>query len=196
MTDFYTYAYLREDGTPYYVGKGKGNRAYNSYGRRVHAPKDKTRILILKRNLTENEAFRHEKYIIFVLGVKHKGTGILLNHTEGGEGPSGLIHTEESRKKMSLAGKGKPKSKRHRENIAAAKKGKPRSDETKQKLREANLGKKASPETRAKLADLHTGKTHSEATKNKIRKANIGKKHTEETKEKIRQARLARKSHA
>lgn len=85
--NFYTYAYLREDGTPYYVGKGHGKRAYDST-HNVKVPDDKDRIIFLKQNLTEEEAFNHEKYMIAVLGRKDLGTGILRNMTDGGEGHS------------------------------------------------------------------------------------------------------------
>ena len=87
MNDFYTYAYLREDKTPYYIGKGIGKRAYDSC-HNVKVPKDKDRIIFLKKNLTEEQAFRHEIYMIAVLGRKDLGTGILRNMTEGGDGHS------------------------------------------------------------------------------------------------------------
>jgi hypothetical protein len=44
----------------------------------------------LKRNLTEEEAFRHECYMIAVFGRKDIGTGILRNLTDGGDGVQGL----------------------------------------------------------------------------------------------------------
>ena len=85
---FYTYAYLREDKTPYYVGKGKEDRAYYKRKGEVYPPKDKSRIILLKQNLTEEEAFKHEIYMISVFGRKDLGTGILRNRTDGGEGVS------------------------------------------------------------------------------------------------------------
>ena len=98
--NYYTYAYLREDKTPYYVGKGRGNRAYDKR-RRIKPPKDKSRILLLKKNLTEAEAFKHEVYMIFVLGRKDLGTGILHNLTNGGEGVSGRVKSKTERQAIS-----------------------------------------------------------------------------------------------
>ena len=92
LNNYYTYAWLREDGRPYYIGKGTGKRAYTGRGRKGNRqpPKDRSRVLILKRNLTEEEAFKHEIYMISVLGRKDIGTGILINLTDGGEGVPGL----------------------------------------------------------------------------------------------------------
>ena len=102
---FYTYAYLREDKTPYYIGKGEGNRAYVKHQKGISVPKDKSRIIFLKQNLTEEEAFRHEIYMIAVFGRKDLGTGILRNLTDGGEGSSGAIRTDEWKRNMSKADK-------------------------------------------------------------------------------------------
>ena len=129
---YYTYAYLREDRSPYYIGKGKGDRAYRKRYKGIKPPKDKSRILILKQNLTEAEAFRHEVYMINVFGRKDLGTGILHNKTNGGEGSSGAIVSDEwkrkmienrilseqSRIKMSKANKGRIKSKEEIQKIS------------------------------------------------------------------------------
>jgi hypothetical protein len=98
---FYTYAYLRIDGTPYYIGKGKGNRAWGRHQKWLPKPKDNTRILILKKDLTEEESFRHEIYMISVFGRKDLGTGILHNRTNGGEGSSGQVVGPITRQKRS-----------------------------------------------------------------------------------------------
>jgi hypothetical protein len=102
MNNYYTYAYLREDGTPYYIGKGKGNRI-TSNQRSLNKPSNISKIIYLKQNLTENEAFKHEIYMIALFGRKDKGTGILRNCTDGGEGGSGIILSEETKRKISEA---------------------------------------------------------------------------------------------
>ena len=119
---YYTYAYLREDKTPYYIGKGKGNRAYRRRKTDIKPPKDKSRIIFLKQNLTEKEAFKHEIYMIAVLGRKDLGTGLLYNRTDGGEGISGLIHSEKTKRKMSEARKGTPLSEEHKIKLSKVKK--------------------------------------------------------------------------
>jgi len=112
LNRFYTYAYLREDRTPYYVGKGSGNRIKYRQRSDIKPPKDKSRIIFLKQNLTEEGAFKHEKYMIAVFGRKNLGTGILHNKTDGGDGSSGWIASDETREKMSILNKVKNKGKR------------------------------------------------------------------------------------
>jgi len=169
---FYTYAYLREDGTPYYIGKGKNNRCYRKYRRTILPPKDKTRIIFLKQNLTEDEAFKHEIYMIAVLGRKDLGTGILRNKTDGGDGASGLIHSIKTKKRMSESRKGEKNHnygkifsvetrEKMSENQMGEKNnfyGKTHKLETKQKISKKIKGRTRSLETRKKISELHKGK--------------------------------------
>lgn len=126
MNEFYTYAYLREDGTPYYVGKGKGRRI-NSTSYRKFPPPPEDRRIFLKQNLTQEEAFKHEIYLISVLGRKDLGTGILRNLTDGGDGGGpmkGRQHSEETKNKMRLTKLGKKHTVEERENMSKAHLGK------------------------------------------------------------------------
>ncbi len=87
---FYVYAYLREDTTPYYIGKGKGVRAWHHNGRSdIKPPTDKTRIVVLWHDLDEEFALEMEVLLIATYGRKDNGTGILRNGTDGGDGVSG-----------------------------------------------------------------------------------------------------------
>ena len=174
---YYTYAYLREDGTPYYIGKGKGRRAFNKGKGEIRPPKDLTRILFLKKNFTEEEAFKHEIYMIDVFGRKDLGTGILHNKTDGGEGGSNVVCSDETKRKKSEAMKGE----KHPLY------GKTQSDETRRKISEANKGKTDSDETKRKKSEAKKGHTVSEETRRKISEAKKGvvkgpnKKKSEET---------------
>jgi hypothetical protein len=120
---FYVYAYLREDGTPYYIGKGSGARAFQPHRTKhggVHTPKEKHRILFLEQNLTEVGAFALERRYIKWYGRKDLGTGILHNKTNGGEGAGGAIRSIEFRQHASQTLTGKKKTPEHIANVVAA----------------------------------------------------------------------------
>ena len=139
--EYYTYAYLREDGTPYYIGKGKAGRITNTL-HRIAIPKQEERIIYLKKNLTDEEARKHEIYMIAILGRKDLGTGILRNMTDGGEGCAGRILSEETKKKLSEAQKGKKKSVAHRKKLSEAKIGKKITEDHRKNMSASLKGKK------------------------------------------------------
>jgi len=189
---FYTYAYLREDRTPYYVGKGTGRRRFISKGKPCATPKDKTRIIFLKQNLTEEEAFKHEIYMISVFGRKDLGTGILYNKTDGGDGAAGRTpwnkgikncFGDETLKKMSESQKGE-KNHNYRKSFSIDTRtkmsenqkgeknnfyGRTHSKETREKIREKSTGRIVTSETREKLSKIHIGKVVSKDTIEKFR---------------------------
>ena len=105
---YYIYAYLRLDGTPYYIGKGRGKRAYKPHirkrSRRIGLPSP-DRIKILDYFEKEEDAFNEEMRLIKHYGRKDKGNGILRNLTWGGEGGSQYLTEEEAREAKSKTDK-------------------------------------------------------------------------------------------
>jgi hypothetical protein len=161
--DFYVYLHRKATtGEVFYVGKGTGDRAWQTspsrrgtYWSRV-AGKHGVIVEIVAGNLQEWYAHELEADLIALYGRKDIGLGPLINLTDGGEGVSGRVLSEESaarhvasvrevvstpewRRKHAEGVKARTASSRWKErNLVGAKKRKD-SAEWREKLRQAAL---------------------------------------------------------
>ena len=206
---FYVYAYLRDDGTPYYIGKGHGKRAWNKHSGGITVPANLKDIVLLEHNLSEIGALTIERRMIRWYGRKDLGTGILRNLTDGGDGATGKRGPQKA-----------PRSAEHRSKLAAANRKRMEDPEIRKRIsstlksryvdecnarisaelagapmlpicRSKLLGKKQSPETIAKRINKNTGKKRTPEQIERLRQGNLGKKRTLEQVERMRQVSLA-----
>ncbi len=160
---FYVYLYLRDDGTPYYVGKGKDGRAWNRSGRVVKPPVNEDRIQIVQHQLTEQQAFDLEIELVAEYGRLDEGTGILRNGTDGGEGSSGHKKPEgwgenHSNTIKRLIDEGKIKT------FGDHARGKKQPPEQVAKRMEAHIGAKRPKETGERIAAKAKGRVQTKET--------------------------------
>jgi NUMOD3 motif len=200
--NFYVYIIFRLDGSPLYVGKGRGERwrrfdwssrrnphflrivaQAKSFGREL--PK-----LKIRDGLTESAAFEIERAFIAAIGREAHG-GPLVNLTDGGEGRSGAILSAESRAKIAAAHRGRKLSPEHRAAIGAGVKGKKKLDGHGAKIATINRQRVFAPETRAKISAANKGRKlpkrgplSIEAREN-LRRKNTGKTATAATRAKM-----------
>ncbi len=144
----YVYVIFRPDGTPCYVGKGKGNRwAMHALGYPTTTNRHLSAIYAqaggdlpvvkVREDLSDSEAIKIEIALIAAIGREAHG-GPLVNFTDGGDGVTGWKQSEETKRRRSekMKGnhlrvgyepwmKGKTHSPEIRAQISAKKKGSP-----------------------------------------------------------------------
>lgn len=165
----------------------RNNKHYNEHLQRAwNKYKEENFEFSILLECEESDLNMYEQYYIFELMTYDPKVGYNKNY--GGD--SGR-HTEEIKKKISKAKKGKTLSEETRKKISEGHKGE----------NNHNYGKKLSEETRNKISKSLKGKPLSEETKRKISEANkgekhpfYGKQHTEETRKKISEANKGKKS--
>lgn len=169
---YYVYTDYKPCGEPFYVGKGNIERVKQKERNRFHQSIcDKYpgwyREIVLEE--TEPSCFAEEKRLIALYGRRDLGVGTLVNLTDGGEGVSGHIHSEETRAKIADVQKGRVRSAETKDKLSVAAKGKPKSDEHRANM---SLGQRlrapASEETRAKQSLVQTGKVRCDESRDRM----------------------------
>jgi len=160
------YQHLKPNGEIFYIGIGSLKRSKSKSGRsnlwKNFVNKYGYTIEILYTNLTKEEAKNLEINLISYYGRIDKKTGILVNHTDGGDGVHGYIMSEETKQKMIVSLSG--------ENSKLYKI--PRTEEVKRKISEKQKGKIISNKTKNKMSLVRLGKSLSSETKEKMKLAN------------------------
>lgn len=152
MAEFYVYIHTRlSDGKIFYVGKGRGKRAWdvrhrnrywhNTVAKHGHA------VTILHDGLTEKEAFNLEMIVISMLGLEN-----LTNMTLGGDGPTGHVYSEKSKELMSKNKKANVTDETRLRHSEGRKKWK-FSEETKDRMRRVISGRTLTPEWKSRIAE-------------------------------------------
>jgi hypothetical protein len=188
-----------ESGLPFYVGIGVKFRPYRVTGRSKlwnrYVVKHGMEIKIVHLLDTWEEAKAMEITYIKQYGRIDKRSGILVNHTDGGDGALGCIsnigqkRTPEQRKKISDALKGRQPSDLCKSASLAArqrgfKKG-PMSEEQKKRISESKKGIPISVDQKNKISLALKGRVFSEETKSKNSQANKGRIKSNDHKRKI-----------
>jgi hypothetical protein len=123
---------------------------------------------IIFDSLTEQEAFILESNLIKEYGRLDLGTGCLANMTDGGEGCSGLIHSDKTKQLWFKQRTGVPAwnkglknpyiiSEETRQKLIDSLKGRVVSEETREKIKNSLLGHSVSEETRQKISEVQKG---------------------------------------
>lgn len=171
---FYVYEHIRPDtGRVFYVGKGKGRRAYWRNGRNRYwsaiASAHGFEVVIVSSGLSEQEAFELEVKLI-----SQHGRSNLANYTNGGDGASGAKKTDAFKNMMSKKMKGRKFSEETIERMKVAARKRP--NESRLRQAAAIIGRKLTKEHKAKIAFSCRGKTVSYESRKKISDFHKGKK--------------------
>jgi len=199
---FYTYVHRRADtGEVFYIGKGSGKRYAATQGRSTFwkriVAKHGIAIELIAYFFDEAAAFDHECMLI----AEYRAGGVMLsNLTDGGDGASGKVMSEEAKRLISIANKGRkrePFSDVTRAKMSASHLGKKQSAEAIAKTAAAHIGMKRSPETLARMSAALKGKGVgryvSAETRAKISAIKTGQAHTAEARVRISESHKGRK---
>lgn len=115
---YYIYVLSKPCGTPFYVGKGQGDRVLNHERDAIQTTKRSHKLNLIRSLhaagvavgysfeffIEESAALERERHLIQHYGRHDLGTGPLTNMTDGGEGPANFSEETRQRHRDTLAG--------------------------------------------------------------------------------------------